>query len=146
MKKSAAGAALVAAVGFSALSVSPAMAFPDLPFQNCDDAAARGAYNIPANSSAYSPALDRDGDGVGCESDTMPWDPSSLTGLAVPEWPIIEDPYAQPQVEEVPIGGADTGVVVEDSTDAGAVAVGGGLAVLAAAGGAYLLRRRASQA
>lgn len=50
------------------------------------------------------------------------------------------------QMEAMPEGGADTGVVQDGGfTTAGSVALGGG-ALLAAAGGAYLLRRRTAQA
>lgn len=146
MKKIATGTALIAAVGFSALSASPAMALPVLPFQNCDEAAAYGAYNIPSGTGGYSSNLDSDNDGVGCESDTMAYDPTSLTGLAAPEWPIHDVPSEVTQMEQVPVGGADTGVVMENSTDTGAAAFGGGLAVMAAMGGAYLVRRRTFRA
>ena len=43
---------------------------------------------------------------------------------------------------KVPAGGADTGVSQETGTDTGALAVGGGLALVALAGGAYVVRRR----
>ncbi|XTR52232.1 LPXTG cell wall anchor domain-containing protein [Pseudarthrobacter sp. So.54] len=43
-------------------------------------------------------------------------------------------------------GGADTGVSQETGTDTGALAVGGGLALVALAGGAYVVRRRTAGA
>ncbi len=43
---------------------------------------------------------------------------------------------------KTPAGGADTGVTQETGTDTGALAVGGGLALVALAGGAYVVRRR----
>lgn len=45
---------------------------------------------------------------------------------------------------EMPSGGADTGVTQETGGDAGAFALGGGLALVALAGGAYVIRRRSS--
>ena len=44
----------------------------------------------------------------------------------------------------MPVGGADTGVSQETGTDPGALAVGGGLALVALAGGAYVVRRRSA--
>lgn len=68
MKKSAAGAALAAAVGFSALSMTPAMA---VPYANCSAAAADGVYNIQVGDSRYGQHLDSDRDGVGCENSSV---------------------------------------------------------------------------
>ncbi|WAP52087.1 hypothetical protein OL239_01830 [Arthrobacter sp. ATA002] len=45
---------------------------------------------------------------------------------------------------EMPSGGADTGVTQETGADAGAFALGGGLALVALAGGAYVIRRRSA--
>ncbi|XAS63779.1 hypothetical protein VUN84_16015 [Micrococcaceae bacterium Sec5.8] len=47
---------------------------------------------------------------------------------------------------KMPAGGADTGVSQETGTDTGALAVGGGLALVALAGGAYVVRRRTAGA
>ncbi|XAS63873.1 LPXTG cell wall anchor domain-containing protein [Micrococcaceae bacterium Sec5.8] len=47
---------------------------------------------------------------------------------------------------KMPAGGADTGVTPETGTDTGALAVGGGLALVALAGGAYVVRRRTAGA
>lgn len=46
----------------------------------------------------------------------------------------------------MPVGGADTGVTQETGTDTGALAVGGGLALIALAGGTYVVRRRTASA
>lgn len=51
-----------AAVGAAA----PAIASP--PYGNCKAAAADGRYNITQDDPAYRAALDRDGDGIACES------------------------------------------------------------------------------
>ena len=37
------------------------------PYRNCKEAHADGRYNIPRDDPAYSPKLDRDGDGLACE-------------------------------------------------------------------------------
>ncbi|WP_181037646.1 hypothetical protein [Arthrobacter sp. ZGTC412] len=43
---------------------------------------------------------------------------------------------------QMPAGGADTGIATETGTDTGALAIGSGLALVALAGGAYVVRRR----
>ncbi|WP_344122178.1 excalibur calcium-binding domain-containing protein [Kocuria aegyptia] len=153
---SAASAALITAVGLSALTTAPATA-AILPFPSCDAAAAAGAHNIPAASPAYSPALDTDSDGVGCESDTYAYDAAKVAGIVAtdqqldglpPRTGIVAGPGGTgleeaPQIEQVPVGGADTGVAVETADGNGAAAATGGLALTAAlAGGVFLLRRR----
>jgi hypothetical protein len=45
---------------------------------------------------------------------------------------------------KMPAGGADTGITQETGTDTGALALGGGLALVALAGGAFVVRRRSS--
>ncbi|MBI3217645.1 MAG: excalibur calcium-binding domain-containing protein [Mycobacterium sp.] len=37
------------------------------PYNNCTEAKADGACNIPSSSDKYQAKLDRDGDGLGCE-------------------------------------------------------------------------------
>lgn len=161
MRKSAASAALIGAVGFSALSMAPASAAM-LPFQNCEAAGAAGVYNIPASSPAYSAALDSDSDGVGCESDVYGYDtvrvgeivasderlaqmPEGTGIVAGPEGTDLEQlpqlPQV-PQVEQAPVGGADTGVAVEPAGGNGGAALTGGLVLAAVAGGAFFIRRR----
>lgn len=38
------------------------------PYRNCSEARANGDTNIPYTSPYYGPHLDRDNDGIGCES------------------------------------------------------------------------------
>lgn len=57
-------AALVTALGILA---APAMAHA-APFKNCTEARKAGYSNIPSTSEYYGKRLDRDGDGIGCES------------------------------------------------------------------------------
>ena len=132
MKKSAAGVALVAAVGFSALTAAPASALSFPLFETCDAAAAAGVYNIPAGDPRYTPELDPDADGTACENPDYAY---------IPLPPVGEVP-ADPQVEQMPVGGADTGVAVApEKSSTGTAALG--LAGLAAvAGGVVVARRR----
>lgn len=139
MKKSAAGAALVAAVGFSALTAAPAAAVSYAPFENCDTAAAAGVYNIPASDPRFTPALDSDSDGIGCESDVYPY-----AGLPVydPTAPIPTGP----QVEQMPVGGADTGVAVAPEKPSTGIAALGLAGISALTGGVVIARRRTARA
>jgi len=57
-------AACIAGVAVGA--AAPAIASP--PYANCKAAAADGRYNIVHDDPAYSPRLDRDRDGIACES------------------------------------------------------------------------------
>ena len=56
------GAALVA------LSATAALSDGGYTFRNCSEARAAGYSNIPRGSYGYGPHLDRDGDGIACES------------------------------------------------------------------------------
>jgi hypothetical protein len=38
------------------------------PYKNCSEAHADGRYDIPKDDPAYCPKLDRDHDGIACES------------------------------------------------------------------------------
>lgn len=49
------------------LAVAPA-ALAGPPYKNCAEARADGRSNIPQGDDAYSLKLDRDGDGIACES------------------------------------------------------------------------------
>ncbi|KQH76139.1 calcium-binding protein [Mycobacterium gordonae] len=57
----------VLGAGFGVTVGAPA-AQADPPYANCKAAAADGRYNIPRGDPAYAPKLDRDGDGIACES------------------------------------------------------------------------------
>lgn len=64
------GIAVALATGALALG-GAAVAVADPPpggYKNCKAAAADGAYDIPRGDPGYQPGLDRDDDGVGCES------------------------------------------------------------------------------
>lgn len=49
------------------LAVTP-VAQADPPYANCKAAAQDGRYNIPRGDPAYQQKLDRDNDGIACES------------------------------------------------------------------------------
>jgi hypothetical protein len=53
---------LAAAIGAAPLAAANA------PYPNCKAAAADGRYDITSGDPAYGPLLDRDHDGIGCES------------------------------------------------------------------------------
>lgn len=72
---------MLAAAGFTGLSMAPAMA---APYANCSAAAADGAYNIQAGDSRYGAHLDRDLDGVGCENSNYGLTPVNPLPGAVP--------------------------------------------------------------
>jgi hypothetical protein len=63
----AAALAAVAATLGGALTVAPT-AQADPPYANCKAAAQDGRYNIPRGDPAYQQKLDRDNDGIACES------------------------------------------------------------------------------
>ncbi|MFN8043057.1 MAG: excalibur calcium-binding domain-containing protein [Mycobacterium sp.] len=44
------------------------MASADPPYANCTEAHKDGRYDIPQGDPAYRSKLDRDGDGIACES------------------------------------------------------------------------------
>lgn len=145
MKRSAAGAALVAAVGFSALTAAPASALSFPLFETCDAAAGAGVYNIPVGDPRYTAELDSDSDGVACENADYAYVPlppvgDVPTGGLPPNTGVIP---TDPQVEQWPVGGADTGVAVApEKSDTGLAALG--LAGLAAVTGGVVIARRRS--
>ena len=127
MKKSISILAVAAVVGLSALTATPANAIVGAAYANCTEAAAAGAFNIPAGSPGYGVHLDSDRDGIGCESST-----AGGTGT-------------QAQVAKKPVGAAPTGV--EQKTDnAMGFLVLGGLVAAAATGTVVVRRRMAAQA
>jgi Excalibur calcium-binding domain len=60
-------AAAAGAIAAIAVSTSP-LATADTPYKNCSQARAAGDSDIPSSSDKYGPWLDRDNDGIGCES------------------------------------------------------------------------------
>ncbi|QLL09782.1 excalibur calcium-binding domain-containing protein [Mycobacterium vicinigordonae] len=60
--------AALAAIGVFGVGVMAAPAQADPPYANCKAAAKEGRYNIPRGDPAYGAWLDRDNDGIACES------------------------------------------------------------------------------
>jgi hypothetical protein len=57
---------IAAAIAAAAIGMAPAASAA--PYKNCTQARANGDTDIPSSSDKYGPWLDRDGDGVACES------------------------------------------------------------------------------
>jgi hypothetical protein len=62
----AALAAIAACLGIGLTAAPAAQAGP--PYANCTQAHQDGRYNIPRGDPAYQQKLDRDNDGIACES------------------------------------------------------------------------------
>lgn len=60
--------AFAAAVLLTGLGVATAPITSAAPYKNCSEARANGDTNIPSTSDKYGTHLDRDRDGIGCES------------------------------------------------------------------------------
>ena len=115
-------------------------------FDNCSQAASFGVYNIPVGSPGYGPHLDSDLDGIGCENGNYVYDSSLVPVETAPgeyQHEIVDRVPAggYDQVAQVPVGGADTGVIVEESSSVSGLALGG-MALVAAAGATFMVRRR----
>ncbi|MGH3966635.1 MAG: excalibur calcium-binding domain-containing protein [Mycobacterium sp.] len=64
---------LLAAFGIGTVALAVGVAASPLaeagpPYKNCTEAHEDGRYDIPEGDSAYRPPLDRDLDGIACES------------------------------------------------------------------------------
>ncbi|KUI16938.1 calcium-binding protein [Mycobacterium sp. GA-1285] len=60
-------AAAAGAIAGASIAISP-MAVANVPYKNCSEARANGDTDIPSTSEYYGEHLDRDLDGIGCES------------------------------------------------------------------------------
>lgn len=59
---------LVGAMILGAAVGAAPIASADPPYRNCKEAHKDGRYDIPKGDPAYAPHLDRDNDGIACES------------------------------------------------------------------------------
>jgi hypothetical protein len=59
---------IAAAAALTGIGVILSPVASAVPYKNCSQARANGDENIPSSSDKYGPWLDRDGDGIGCES------------------------------------------------------------------------------
>ncbi|MCC9205532.1 excalibur calcium-binding domain-containing protein [Arthrobacter sp. zg-Y769] len=150
MKKTAAGLALTALTGFGLLSATPALAAqppvppgpPLPPYANCTEAASENVYNIPSTHPRYGAHLDNDMDGIGCEDSSRPMPQPQGHLDSNGQWTPSYVEQMPAQVGRVPAGGANTGITQEpEESNAGALALGGGLVLAMAAGGTFVVRR-----
>lgn len=130
------------------LSATPAVASP---FQNCAQARAAGVVNIPVGSPAYSLDLDGNGDGLACEDGNLAYNPNLIPAVGTPAPAPVPAPAPgvvtqTPQVAQMPVGGAATGVAQDTTDNTGALALGAGFVLAAVAGGTFAVRRRGAQA
>lgn len=133
--------------------VAPSVPQPAVPvseepwaWDNCSEAFANGVSNIPAGTPGYGTHLDSDFDGIGCElngDDTAGVVPATLTEAAGATDQTGVVPGSQ--VEQIPVGGADTGVAVKQGSavPGEAIVVGAAALGVAALGGLALRRSRA---
>ena len=94
MKKFAAGAGatVVALTGLSGLSIAPAVAAPGT-FDNCAEVYAAGEWRISSADPRFTPGLDGDGDGFGC--DNPEYRPAQQTpATSTPQTPSVTSPQA----------------------------------------------------
>lgn len=117
-------------------------------WDNCSEAFANGVANIPAGTPGYGTHLDSDLDGIGCElngDDSAGVVPANLVaGQADSTTQAAVVPGSQ--VEQIPVGGADTGVATQtnEGLAPGLLGLGAASLVAAALGGLALRRTRAS--
>ncbi|MFC9956673.1 LAETG motif-containing sortase-dependent surface protein [Streptomyces nigra] len=130
--------ALVAALALAALPATAAAHDGNHPFENCSEAYASGYADIPEGDRHYGSHLDRDGDGIGCDSPPAGFVPADDK----------DDKESDAGTE----GADDTGQSGTDLAETGGsdstpyIAAGGLVAVLA--GGTVMLavqRRRANR-
>lgn len=129
----------------------PPVSDPVWAWENCPTAFANGVANIPAGTPGYGTHLDSDLDGIGCEAngeDTGGVIPPYLVPPTQPQTPEPVTAHSS-QVEQIPVGGADTGVPTTHSnavptsyaTSPSYEAFGVGAAALAATFGGLAVRR-----
>lgn len=131
----------IACEDHNGFSTTPAPEQPVTPqpwaWDNCAQAFAHGVSNIPAGTPGYGPHLDSDLDGIGCERNGDDSD-----GVVYPE-PNITEPAPTTQIEQIPVGGADTGVTPSQEISPSTAVLGLSAAALMATGMGGLAVRRA---
>ncbi|MER6180910.1 excalibur calcium-binding domain-containing protein [Streptomyces sp. NPDC001652] len=70
------GAIVVAALALAVLPSAARAHDGDHPFANCTEAYENGYANIPESDEHYGTHLDRDGDGIGCDSPPADFTPA----------------------------------------------------------------------
>ncbi|MFF5478173.1 LAETG motif-containing sortase-dependent surface protein [Streptomyces sp. NPDC012935] len=130
------GAIVVAALALAALPATAAAHDGDHPFENCTEAYANGYSDIPKGDKHYGTHLDRDGDGLGCDSppsDFVPADDAESEGGAAPSADDTSDEATGQDGTDLAATGGD------DSTP---YLAAGGAAALLAGGGVLVAVRR----
>ncbi|ANS65104.1 hypothetical protein SLINC_2880 [Streptomyces lincolnensis] len=123
------GAIAVAALALAALPATASAHDGNHPFTNCTEAYAGGHANIPEGDEHYGKHLDRDGDGIGCDSPPPGFEPADDNKTDTGNTETTEPATPQnPDLAET--GGNDTTVYL---TTGGSVALLTGGAVLMAA-------------
>lgn len=117
-------------------------------WDNCSEAFANGVANIPAGTPGYGTHLDSDLDGIGCElngDDSAGVVPANLVAGQADHTTQTEV-AAGSQVEQIPVGGADTGVATQTSEGItpGLLGLGAASVIATVMGGLALRRTRAS--
>ncbi|MGW2385289.1 excalibur calcium-binding domain-containing protein [Streptomyces sp. NPDC001658] len=130
------GAIAVAALALAALPATASAHDGNHPFTNCTEAYSSGYANISAGDEHYGKHLDRDGDGIGCDSPPPGFeqadDDKTDTGNTGNTGNTETTDPATPQTPDLAeTGGSDTTVYL---------ATGGSVALLA--GGAVLMAAR----
>jgi LPXTG-motif cell wall-anchored protein len=125
------GAIVVAALALAVLPSAASAHDGDHPFANCTDAYAAGYANIEKGDEHYGTHLDRDGDGIGCDTppaDFVPAD-DKATGTEAEQ---KTDGAQTPSDDLAETGGADTTPYL----------AAGSVVALAAGSGVLLAARR----
>ncbi|MEU6544067.1 excalibur calcium-binding domain-containing protein [Streptomyces sp. NPDC046859] len=147
--------ALVAALALAALPATAVAHDGSHPFANCAEAYASGYSDIPRGDRHYGAHLDRDGDGLGCDSPPagfVPADDKGESGDTRPDGTKSEDKTSDDQETGVGAAADDGGRDGTDLAETGGsdstpyIAAGGLVAVLA--GGTVMLavqRRRGNR-
>ncbi|WP_155058382.1 excalibur calcium-binding domain-containing protein [Streptomyces blattellae] len=128
-------AVAVAALALAALPVTAEAHDGSHPFENCTEAYENGYANIQEGDEHYGEHLDRDQDGVGCDSPPADFVPAEDEGTDGTDG-VAEDATGQ----------EDTGLAATGGDSATPYIAGGGAAVLLAGGGLLVAVRRRREA
>lgn len=88
---------------------------------------------------------------MACEDGNLAYNPNLIPAVGTPAPAPVPAPAPgvvtqTPQVAQMPVGGAATGVAQDTTDNTGALALGAGFVLAAVAGGTFAVRRRGAQA
>lgn len=132
-------AVTVAALALATLPVTAATA-QEGAFDNCSAAYDAGYSNIPAHSEHYGKHLDRDGDGVGCDTPPAGFVPATSTDKDEAQDTDTDTDTKTPASDTT--GQGSTDLAETGGTSATPYIAAGGAAVVLAGGGVLLAARR----